>query len=294
MSSAAMIRLACLLCLAIALSSAVYRPVVLMHGIISTASGMDDIAAWLRASFPDIYVVSIEIGDGKEDSFLWPLDRQVEQFCQIVQADEHLRDGFNMLGYSQGSIVARGALQRCSLPVYNLITLSGIHQGVFGVPYLTLLPIQFRDLLTNFAYDAPVQNALSVANYWRDPDRLHRYRTDCHFLPDINNERSTRNETYRDNMLKLNAFVMTYSDLDEIVTPIESGLFMGYAPNSLKVEAWNNSRQFTEDLIGLRTLWEQGKLHTFKSHVRHQDVPHEPNKEFILTNIFPFFNNTLS
>ena len=95
-------------------------------------------------------------------------------------------------------------------------------------------------------------------------------------------------------MLKLNAFVMTYSDMDEIVTPRESGLFMGYAPKSLKVEAWNNSRQFTEDLIGLRTLWEQGKLHTFKSHVRHQDVPHTPNKEFILQNIFPFFNNTLS
>ena len=163
-----MIRLAYLLCLAIALCSGVYRPVVLMHGIISTSAGMDDIATWLRASFPDIYVVSIEIGEGKDDSFLWPLDRQVEQFCQIVHADEHLRYGFNMLGYSQGSIVARGALERCSLPVYHLITLSGIHQGVFGVPYLTLLPIQFRDLVTNFAYDEPVQNVLSVANYWRE------------------------------------------------------------------------------------------------------------------------------
>ena len=68
---------------------------------------------------------------------------------------------------------------------------------------------------------------------------------------------------------------------------------MGYAPNSFNVETWNNSRQFTEDLIGLRTLWEQGKLFTFTSHVRHQDVPHTPNRDFIIKNIFPFFNNTL-
>jgi hypothetical protein len=68
---------------------------------------------------------------------------------------------------------------------------------------------------------------------------------------------------------------------------------MGYAPNSLDVETWNNSRQFTEDLIGLRTLWEQGKLYTFTAHVPHQDVPHTSNKNFLLQNIFPFFNNTL-
>ena len=274
--------------------SSVYRPVVLMHGITSSAAGMNELAGWLRTSFPGIYVISVEIGNGPEDSFLWPADKQVEHFCETVLADKHLDLGFNMLGYSQGSVIVRGALERCSLPVHNLITLSGVHQGVFGVPYLLQLPIQFRELITKFAYDIPVQNVISVANYWRDPDRLPRYTSDCHFLPDINNERQVRNETYRANMLKLNAFVMTYSDIDEIISPRQSGIFMGYAPNSLNVETWNNSRQFTEDLIGLRTLWEEGKLYTFTSHVKHQDVPHAPNKDFLIQNIFPFFNNTLS
>jgi hypothetical protein len=95
-------------------------------------------------------------------------------------------------------------------------------------------------------------------------------------------------------MLKLNSFVMTYSDIDEIMMPRESGLFRGYLPNSLNIETWNNSRQFTEDLIGLRTLLEQGKLFTFTSHVKHQDVPHTPNKDFFMKNILSFFNNTLS
>ncbi|UJR15877.1 hypothetical protein I4U23_002803 [Adineta vaga] len=289
-----MIRLVFLLFMATIASGSMYRPVVLMHGITSSAAGMNEFAGWLRTSFPGIYVISVEIGNGVDDSFLWPLDKQVEHFCETVLADEHLRQGFNMLGYSQGSIIARGALERCSLPVHNLITLSGIHQGVFGIPYLLKLPIQFRDLITKYAYEKPVQNGISVANYWRDPEQLDRFRSHCHFLPDINNEREVRNETYRNNMLKLNAFVMTYSDIDEIISPRHSGLFMGYAPNSLHVETWNNSRQFTEDLIGLRTLWEQGKLYTFTAHVKHQDVPHAPNRDFLVKNIFPFFNNTLS
>ena len=288
-----MIRLAFVLFITSVLSSSIYRPIVLMHGIISPAADMNELADWIRQSFPDIYVVSIEIGNGVGDSFLWPMDKQVEHFCQIVLADKHLSSGFNMLGYSQGSIIVRGALERCSLPVHNMITLNGIHQGIFGIPYLLKLPKQFRELIGKYAYEYPIQNVLSVASYWRDPYQLNKYVSDCHFLPDINNERELRNETYRDNILKLNAFVMTYSDIDEVVAPRLSGWFMSYAPNSLHIETWNNSRQFKEDLIGLRTLWEQGKLRTFTTHVRHQDATHAPNRDFIVQNIFPFFNNTL-
>ncbi|CAF3711411.1 unnamed protein product [Rotaria socialis] len=289
-----MLRLIFLLFTTTVLSSSTYRPVVLMHGILSGADDMNELAGWIRASFPDIYVVSIEVGNGEDDSLLWPLEKQVEHFCASVLADEKLRPGFNMLGYSQGSIIVRGAVEKCSLPVHNLITLSGIHQGVFGVPYLLKLPAEFRELVSKYAYESVVQDAISVPGYWRDPYQLNRYIADCHYLPDINNERDARNETYRDNMLKLNAFVMTYTDIDEVVTPSRSGWFMGYAPNTLDVETWNNSRQFKEDLIGMRTLLEQGKLYTFTSHVRHQDVPHAPNRDFIIENILPFFNNTLS
>jgi hypothetical protein len=80
-----------------------------------------------------------------------------------------------MLGYSQGSIIVRGALERCSLRVHNLITLSDIHQGIFSIPYLLKLPAQFRELVTKYAYETPVQDIISVANYWRNPDQLNRY-----------------------------------------------------------------------------------------------------------------------
>ena len=270
-----------------------YRPTVLMHGIVASASDMNEVAVWLQSSLSEIYVVSIEIGNGVEDSFLWPLDKQVKHFCEQVNNNSQLQHGFNLLGFSQGSLIVRAAVERCSLPVYNLITLSGLHQGVFGIPYLLSIPEHFRHLISRFAYEKTIQDRLSPANCWRDPTDLDRYKVDCHFLPDINNERITRNETYRSNIIKLNAFVMTYSDIDEVVTPKESGWFLGYASKSLDIETWNTTRQYTEDLIGMRTLWEQGKVFRFVSHTRHQDTPHAPNRDFFMKMIFPFLNNTL-
>ena len=275
-------------------SSKTFRPVVLMHGITATARDLDEFAGWIKETYPGIYVISIEIGNGADDSFLLPMNRQVEMFCKTVRDDPNLKQGFNMLGFSQGSVIVRAAVERCSLPVYNLITLSGINAGVFGVPNLQSLPVPFRELISDFVYEDAIQDVISVAGYWRDPYQLDKYMSRCRFLPDINNELPNRNETYRENILKLNSFVMTYSDVDEIVTPGLSGWFLGYKPNSVEVETWNESRQFTEDLLGLRTLWEQGKIYRFTSHVPHGDSDHDRNKQFLFQNIMPFFNNTLS
>jgi len=270
-----------------------YRPVVLMHGVTATASDLDELAGWINQTYPGIYVISVEIGNGHDDSFMLPMNRQVEIFCATVLADPHLKQGFNMLGFSQGSIIVRGALERCSLPVYNLITLSGVNEGVFGVPNLLKLPPAIRELVSKFAYEDAVQDVISIAGYWRDPYQLDTYMSRCRFLPDVNNELPVRNETYRMNILKLNSFVMTYSDVDEVVQPSLSGWFSGYKPKSIVVESWNETRQFTEDLLGLRTLWEQGKIYRFISHVPHSESDHAPNKDFIFQNIMSFFNNTL-
>jgi len=270
-----------------------YRPVVLMHGVTATASDMNELAGWLRQSFEGIYVVSIEIGNGYEDSFLFPMNKQVELFCQTIRSDKNLTSGFNLVGVSQGSLIVRGAVERCSLPVYNLVTLVGIHQGVFGIPSLQMLPAQIRELVSKFAYEDAVQNVVSVAGYWRDSYQLDKYYKKSRFLPDINNEGPTINETYRANILKLNAFVMLKSDIDVVVSPQDSSWFLGFQPNTLQAETWNQSRQYTDDLIGMKTLREQGKLHFFTCHTQHQDAQHTPDKEFFFQNILTFFNNTL-
>lgn len=270
-----------------------YRPAVLMHGITATASDMNELGGWLTDSFPGIYVISVEIGNGYDDSFLLPMNKQIEMFCATIRADEHLKSGFNMLGVSQGSLIVRGAVERCSLPVFNLITLVGAHQGVFGIPNLQTLPVPFRELVSDFAYEKVVQDVVSAAGYWRDPYQLDKYFLHSQFLPDINNEGKILNETYRTNMLKLNSFVMTHSDIDEVISPPASGWFQGYLPSSMQIETWNQSRQFTEDLIGMRTLLEEEKLHFFLTHTRHEDAQHAPSKDFFFQNLLVFFNNTL-
>jgi hypothetical protein len=130
-----------------------YRPAVLMHGIKSTADDMNELAGWLIIDLPGIYAVLIEIDNGVDDSFLMPTNKQIELFCASIVGDIHLRQGFNMLRISQRSLIVREAAERCSLPVYNLITFSGLHQGIFGVPKLQMLPVGFRQLITKFAYD---------------------------------------------------------------------------------------------------------------------------------------------
>ncbi|UJR07455.1 hypothetical protein I4U23_011744 [Adineta vaga] len=271
----------------------IYRPVVIMHGVTATAANMNELAGWIRQTYEGIYVTAIEIGNGYDDSFLFPMNKQVEIFCQTILSDLKLKQGFNLIGVSQGSLIVRGAVERCSLPVYNLITLVGVHQGIFGIPGLQILPAPFRELVSKYAYEESVQNVISVAGYWRDPYQLDKYYKKSQFLPDINNEGAIRNETYRLNMLKLNAFVITYSDIDEIVSPPQSSWFMGFQPNSLQVEIWNQTSQFQDDLIGLRTLEEQGKLYRFPCHIKHQDAAHTPDKDFIFHNILSFLNNTI-
>jgi len=269
-----------------------YRPVVIMHGVTATAADMDDLASWLRDAYQGIYVVAVEIGNGYDDSFLFPMNKQVDIFCQTILSNPNLTSGFNLLGVSQGSLITRGAIERCSLPVHNLISLVGVHQGVFGIPSLQTLPAQMRELVSNFAYEEFVQNILSIAGYWRDPYQLNKYYNDSHFLPDINNEDSTFNQTYRENMLKLNAFVLIKSDIDEVVSPPESSWFLGFQPNTLTAETWNQSRQYNDDLIGMKTLRDQGKLHFFTCHTKHREAKHAPNKDFFIKNILTFFNNT--
>ncbi|CAF1198194.1 unnamed protein product [Rotaria sordida] len=89
----------------------IYRPVVLMHGIVAFTSDMNELAGWLRTSFPGIYIVSIEIGNNFDDSFLWSLDKQVEHFCTRICNDIHLQQGFNMLEFSQRSLIVRDAVE---------------------------------------------------------------------------------------------------------------------------------------------------------------------------------------
>ena len=62
---------------------------------------------------------------------------------------------------------------------------------------------------------------LVQAEYWHDPLNEAEYKEKSVFLADINNE-NAKNATYKQNLLKLENFVMVKFEKDTMVQPRES------------------------------------------------------------------------
>jgi len=265
-----------------------------MHGIGSDSGSMALPAQWISTVFPGIYVKNVEIGNGYWDSFFMNLNDQVDNFCEQIKADPNLQHGFNLIGYSQGSLVTRGFVQRCDgPPVYNYITWSGPHGGQFGVP-VTEWTWMFRDIW-DMMYDSDIQDHVTFAEYWRDPYELDTYLEYSVFLADINNEKSAKNDTYRKRMMSLNNLVLLQSTVDDIIQPPSSGWFQSYAPNNDDlVIPLRESDLYIQDWLGLKYLDEQNKLHLFSCDCPHADYPNEVCHPVFNNYTLPFLNNTLS
>jgi palmitoyl-protein thioesterase len=285
------------LCLLSAVSAVQYRPVVVMHGIGASNDTMVSLVSWITSTYPGIYVRNMEIGNGQPDSSKLHMDDQVRMFCENVASDPHLANGFNLLGYSQGSLVTRGYIERCDVSglVYNYITLGGIHEGVFSAPYVSFLPKEIFNVLSDIVYEDWFQHGnYSFAGYWKDPKQYDKYLAKSSFLADINNERDTKNPDYKKRLSSLNTFVMVDSTHDYIVFPIKSGWFQFFAVGSTSnVVDLKDSDTYKGDWLGLRTLDEAGKLHFYTATCTHPDYPDAPDEDFFRKNILQYFNNAL-
>ncbi|KAF7491553.1 Palmitoyl-protein thioesterase 1 [Sarcoptes scabiei] len=239
------------------------------HGMGDTAYGsIDSIRKYLESKLRGVYVTSIQQGRNFEEDFLssyfMNLNQQVEKACEIIQSDEKLKNGYNAIGFSQGGQILRGIAQRCPYPpMKQLISIGGQHQGVYGLPKClgSFKICDFiREMLNFGVYTRFVQNNLVQAEYWHDPLQESLYKQNSVFLADINNEIHL-NETYRNNLLKLEKLVLVYFLNDTIVQPKESGWFQFYLPGqSEKIYDLKDSPLYREDRIGLKRLDEQNKL----------------------------------
>ncbi|XP_068248070.1 palmitoyl-protein thioesterase 1-like isoform X3 [Palaemon carinicauda] len=106
-----------------------------------------------------------------------------------------------------------------------------------------------------------IQQTYVVAQYWHDPIEEDKYRQHSIFLADINNEKEI-NETYRENLQKLENFVMVKFLEDTTVYPNESQWFGFYASGqNEEVLPLRETRLYEEDRLGLKEMDEAGKLH---------------------------------
>lgn len=105
-----------------------------------------------------------------------------------------------------------------------------------------------------------MQSRLVPAQYFRDPEDVEPYLESSNFLADVNNEREVKNQTYKENMKKLERFAMYMFSDDTTVVPPQSAYFQEYNASSEEVTKLKDRDLYKEDWIGLKWLDERGRL----------------------------------
>lgn len=237
-----------------------YRPVVIVHGILTGADSMLLIVDEIQRHHPGTVVYNTDRFEGW--SSLENAWHQVLEFNGDLQkiCEKH-PDGVILLGYSQGGLLARAVLQtypdHC---VKKFISLSSPQAGQFGTDFLHLI---FPSLVAKTAYQlfyTYVGQHTSVGNYWNDPHHQDLFEQFSIFLPYINNDLPSTNSTlFRDSMLRLEQLILIGGPDDGVITPWESSHF-GYYNESDDVIPCKKRKIYLEDRIGLRTLDRDGRL----------------------------------
>jgi len=279
-----------------------YRPIVLWHGMGDSCCdpiSMGAIKRLLEKHLPGVYVYSIEVGDNVLDdemnSFFMNVNEQIVYVHQKLKNDTKLANGFNAFGFSQGGQFLRAYVERFNdPPVYNLISVGGQHQGVFGLPRCLGNNSEaceiVRKMLNLGAYTKEVQPYLVQAEYWHDPFNNEEYISKCVFLPDINNELDNKNETYKKNFMSLNQLALVKFTEDTFVQPRESEWFGFYDIGQDKVvQDVTNTTLYTEDWIGLKYLMDNKKVDFISCVGQHLQF----SDKWFISNLIPYANNTL-
>ena len=119
-----------------------------------------------------------------------------------------------------------------------------------------------------------MQSKLVPAQYFRDPENLDKYLENSNFLADINNERSTKNSTYAENLKRLERFVMYMFANDTVSIPKQSAWF-GEVNAEGKVIELKDRDIYCEDWIGLKWLDERRRLEFRIAEGQHMQLSEE-------------------
>ncbi|XP_073941384.1 palmitoyl-protein thioesterase 2 isoform X2 [Choristoneura fumiferana] len=171
-------------------------------------------------------------------------------------------EGINLIGYSQGGLIARGIIQTFpNVSVSTFISLSSPQAGQYGAGFLHLV---FPGLLKESAFElfySRVGQHTSVGNYWNDPYHQPLYENYSVFLPYINNHlESPKTADFKSNLLRLKRLVLIGGPDDNVITPWQSSQFGYYDANETVIEM-HDQPIYKDDKIGLKSLDKKGKLH---------------------------------
>lgn len=241
--------------------SITYKPVVLIHGIMTGSGSMELIKNRIEEKHPGTLVYNVNRFESWSSlETMW--HQVLEIGMDVANISSKHPQGINLIGYSQGGLIARGIVETFeNVSVDTFISLSSPQAGQYGAGFLHVV---FPGLVKETAYElfySRVGQHTSVGNYWRDPYHQTLYDSYSVYLPYINNHiQSAKSEDFKKNMLRLKRLVLIGGPDDQVITPWQSSQFGYYDANETVVEM-RGQDIYLSDKIGLKTLDKTKRLH---------------------------------
>jgi palmitoyl-protein thioesterase len=288
-------------------------PIVLVHGLKQQGSDIKSTTELLQELAPGtkIYTPDLSL-----KGFM-PCELSTRELANFINDEPKLADGFNLIGYSLGGVIARGVVEEGSLKsrAYSLVTIASPHRGVCGFPYewddrideevakhLSCTPCRNLEKQIHKAmYKKYLQNLSSIANIWNEPGKHSTYLKENTFLPLYNNEKQHKNSAaFKHNLTSLLVFTALAAQEDKTLEPWQSGMFDYVEKNHKDYAPVTQTAMYEE--LGLKEMEESDSLHrvavtdeghgsirddraTFINHIlpslsRESHVDHDTGKNF--------------
>ncbi|CAG9316784.1 unnamed protein product [Blepharisma stoltei] len=265
------------------LGTAAY-PVAIFHGLNQNCNDSTYVqfTSYLGKQL-NTYTRCVEIGNGVATSFLMSMTDQAKEACQKVKADPNFANGLNVVGLSQGGLIARSLLQNCDgLKIHVVNTVGTPNNGVTSIPncFVGFTCKIFNDALELGVY-RPVVQGMGPAGYYKDQYNYDTFLQSSSFLAEFNNEKSI-NQEYIEDYQTLDWLVLLKFTQDEIVDPPESEWFGYYALNSQTLLPWNETLDYTNNLLGFKDLDAQGKIVRLSLNSGHLDFTQQEYTEMVV------------
>ncbi len=205
-------------------------PLVLVHGLEQRGKDMASTKALIEDLLPGIQVFTPDLGISygfASEEF------QARQLAQYINSDSVLKDGCNVVGYSNGGIVARAAIEEGIIPAVFFGTLASPHRGVADVPGAGKESVVVEKIVDGVVDIAEEVEKIipgspsSVVELWHNPENEDEYLKDNTFLPIYNNEIPHKNSVKFKHNLSSVPFVCIAGTKDTTVKPWQSTIW-GY------------------------------------------------------------------